>query len=58
MTETYVIVRDGEVVECIACNSINDLTEIYTDCKIIERTGDETIGWTYDGVTFTAPLGV
>lgn len=51
------MVRDGEVVECIACNGISDLIEIYTDCQIIERTGEESIGWTYDGVTFTAPLG-
>ncbi len=57
MSEVYVIVKDGIVVECIAVNSINDLIEIYTEHLIIERTGDETIGWKYDGVNFT-PLSV
>ena len=58
MTKTYVIVKDGVVVECVTVSSINDLTEIYTEHQIIEQTGEETIGWTYDGVTFTAPIGV
>jgi len=58
MTKTYVIVKDGVVVECVTVASINDLTEIYTEHQIIEQTGEETIGWTYDGVTFNAPLGV
>lgn len=55
---TYVIVKDGLVIECVTVNSIDDLTAIYTEHLIIERAGNENIGWTYDGVTFNAPLGV
>jgi hypothetical protein len=52
----FVIVnRDGLVEECISVDSIAQLEEIYTEHKIIERTGDETVGWKFDGVTFTAP---
>lgn len=59
MSEIYVIVQDSVVTECIAVNTIADLAEIYPtqDYKIIAKTGDETIGWTYDGVTFTPPKG-
>ena len=57
MSQIFVVVKDGKVIECIACNGIADLADIYTDCQIIERTGDETIGWNYDGVNFTPPVG-
>lgn len=57
MSITYVIVKDGKVIECIAVNSINDLIEIYTEHEIVERTGNETMGWTYDGVNFAPPVG-
>lgn len=53
----YVLINDGIVEHCISVNSINDLIEIYPEHKIIERTGEETIGWTYDGVSFIAPVG-
>lgn len=58
MSQTFVIVKDNIVIECIAVNSIADLIEIYTEHEIVERTGNENIGWTYDGVNFTPPLGV
>lgn len=57
MSEIYVIVKDSKVIECISVNSIADLIEIYTEHQIIARTGEETIGWNYDGVTFTPPAG-
>lgn len=57
MSQTFVMVRDGIVAECISVDSIADLIEIYTDCLIIEQTGEENIGWTYDGVTFSPPKG-
>lgn len=53
----FVMVKDGVVEHCISVDSIDDLVEIYTEHQIIEQTGDENIGWTYDGVTFTAPQG-
>ncbi len=58
MSKTFIVVKDGVVTQCIAVNSIDDLVEIYSDCIIIEQTGSETIGWTYDGLSFTAPIGV
>lgn len=58
MAQVYVIIEDGLVVECISVNSIDDLVEIYAGQQIIARSGDETVGWTYDGVRFTAPVGV
>lgn len=57
MSETYVIIKDGHVVECISVNTINDLTEIYTEHLIMTRIGDETIGWSFDGTSFVPPIG-
>lgn len=51
----FVLVKDGLVEHCIAVNGIEDLVEYYPEHTIIERTGEETIGWTYDGVTFSPP---
>ena len=53
----YVLIKDQVVEFIISVNAISDLVEIYPEHQIIERTGEETIGWTYDGVSFTAPIG-
>lgn len=49
----FVLVKDGVVEHCIAVNSIADLVEFYPEHEIIEQTGDENVGWTYDGMTFS-----
>ena len=54
---SYVIIKDGKVIHCVSVNDVHELYECYPECLIQERIGDETIGWTYDGVSFTAPVG-
>lgn len=49
----FVLVKDGVVEHCIAVNSEADLVEIYPEHQIIAQTGEETIGWTFDGSVFT-----
>lgn len=51
----FVLVKDGVVEHCVAVNSASDLIEYYPEHEIIERSGDENVGWTYDGVTFSPP---
>lgn len=51
----FVLAKDGVVEHCVAVNSEADLVEIYPEHQIIEQTGDENIGWTYDGVSFSPP---
>lgn len=51
----YVLIKNGVVEHCVAVNSLADLVEYYPEHKIIEQTGDENIGWTYDGATFSPP---
>jgi len=50
---TYVLVLDGVVVHCVSVDDLQALHDCYPDCQIIERTGEENIGWLYDGVIFT-----
>lgn len=50
-----VLVKDGVVEHLIAVNSFGDLVDYYPDHTLIEQTGAETVGWTYDGKTFTEP---
>lgn len=57
MSETYVIIKDNKVIECISVKSINDLTDIYTEHEILPRVGEENIGWKYDGKSFSPPIG-
>ena len=52
---TYVLIRNGVVVHCVSVNDVQSLRECYPDCTILERVGLEHVGWTYDGVSFTAP---
>lgn len=49
----------GGVVDiCVSIDDIETLSIMYPEHILIEQVGGETIGWTYDGVTFTAPVGV
>ena len=57
MPEFIVINREGIVEQRIAIDAIDSLLEIYTEHQIVPQVGDETIGWTFDGVTFTGPQG-
>lgn len=52
---TYVLILEGVVVHCVSVNDLQALTECYPECLIFERIGEENIGWTYDGTTFTSP---
>lgn len=54
---TYIIIRDGLIIHCVSVNNLQELLECYPECIIQERVGEEDIGWTYDGVSFTRPLG-
>jgi len=52
---TYVIIQSGIVIHCVSVDDLNSLHECYPDSIIIERVADENIGWSFDGVSFTAP---
>lgn len=51
----FVLVKDGLVEHCVAVNSSADLVELYPEHQIIEQVGEENVGWTYDGTTFSPP---
>ena len=51
-------IKDGVVELHVSVADTQTLAEMYPEHLLIEQTGSETIDWTYDGVTFTAPLGV
>jgi hypothetical protein len=52
-------VRNGLVELCVSItpNQLQTVCEMYPEHQIMEQTGDENIGWTYDRVTFTPPQG-
>ena len=50
---TYVLILEGVIIHCVSVDDVKSLHECYPDCLILERTGDENIGWTFDGTTFT-----
>jgi hypothetical protein len=50
-------VKDGVVEICVSVDDTQVLAEMYPEHLLIEQVGEETVGWTYDGVSFTAPLG-
>ena len=56
-TMTYVLIRNGIVVHCVSVDDLNSLSECYPDCVIRQRVANENIGWSFDGVNFTAPAG-
>ena len=53
---TYIVICDGVVVHCVSVDDVQSLHECYPDCLILEQSGGETVDWTYDGVSFTAPV--
>lgn len=53
----YLVISEGIVINCVSVDSKEALSEFYPESLIIEQTGEETIGWTYDGVNFIAPTG-
>lgn len=50
-------IKDGVVDICISVDDLQTLSEMYPEHLLLERAGEEDIGWTFDGITFTAPLG-
>ena len=50
-------IKDGLVDICVSIIDFETLAEMYPEHLLLEQSGQETIGWTYDGVTFTAPIG-
>ena len=51
--------KDGRVELCVTItpDQLQTVREMYPDLTIQDQTGDENIGWTYDGVTFSPPQG-
>ena len=54
---TYILIRDGLIIHCVSVDDLVALHDCYPDCVIMERKGEEDIGWTYDGVSFSPPQG-
>lgn len=50
-------IKDGVVEICVSVDDLQTLSEMYPEHQLQEQVGNENIGWTYDGVTFAAPLG-
>lgn len=51
------MISDGKVITVTSVNSIEELQPYYPEYLLIERTGEEWEGWSYDGTTFTPPVG-
>lgn len=51
------MIKDGVVKTVSSANSIAELSTYYPDMLLIERTGQEWEGWTYDGDKFHPPVG-
>jgi hypothetical protein len=49
-------IKDGIVELCVSVTDTATLAEMYPQHILLEKVGEETIGWAYDGVTFTAPI--
>lgn len=50
-------VKDGVVEICVSVEDTETLAQMYPEHLLIERVGDENIGWLFDGTTFSAPQG-
>ena len=52
-------IKSGVVEICVSItpDQRQTVAEMYPDHLLQEQTGDENIGWTFDGVNFTAPQG-
>lgn len=48
-------IKDGIVELCVSITveQLQTVAEMYPGYQILEQAGAETIGWFYDGVTFT-----
>lgn len=48
-------VKAGVVELCVSINpeQLQTVMEMYPECLLLERAGDENIGWLYDGAVFT-----
>lgn len=48
-------VKNGVVEICVSItpDQFQTVCEMYPEHQIMEQSGDENIGWLYDGVTFT-----
>ena len=51
-------VLDGTVDMCVSIRpeQLEEVREMYPDHLLQEQIGQETVGWLFDGVAFTAPL--
>ena len=52
-------IDNGTVVLCVNIDKsqLQHAKEMYPDWVLQEQVGDENIGWTFDGETFTPPQG-
>lgn len=52
-------ILNGVVEICVSItpDQLQTVHEMYPDHTIQEQVGGEDIGWTHDGVSFTAPQG-
>lgn len=48
-------VQNGVVTVCVSVHSFADVTDYYPECSWSEQQGQENLGWTYDGTSFSAP---
>lgn len=50
-------ILSGVVDICVSINpdQLPTVREMYPDHTLVERVGDEDIGWSFDGTAFTAP---
>jgi hypothetical protein len=50
--------RDGVVQLCVSIDEhqLQNTKERYPDWILQEQVGEESLGWTFDGVTFTPPV--
>jgi hypothetical protein len=51
------MIKEGIIRTVSSVNSIEELQTCYPDMLLIERTGEEWEGWSYDGVKFHPPVG-
>jgi hypothetical protein len=52
-------IKDGVVALCVSItpDQLQTVTEMYPEHQIMEQAGEETIGWLFDGGSFTPPAG-
>ena len=52
-------VKNGVVELCVSIipDQLQTMAEMYPEHLLLEQVGAETIGWAFDGATFTAPQG-